>query len=391
MKKFLAILVSLVLCFSLLGFSNIYAEESNSQYIRVGLLQRFHQQESINIANTSIVVGFDLDGEITALATRTNENGFVVRILNSQIVIKANGTPLFAFDENIIPIIWDTNGAPVSLSSRSYRGMIEFSQRNNRINAINIVDMEEYLYSVVSSEMPSSWHMEALKAQAVAARSYTYTRIKMNIEAGLNFDLCDTTMSQVYNGFEQETENSRYAVNSTRGLMIYFNNEVINATYFSSSGGVTENAENVWQEARPYFRSVIDTFETEGRVWQRTITFSEIQSILNARNINIGTVQSLSINRNSTNRVGLLIIEGSNGNHILRQENIRTFFAGTQGGSLMSRNFTITNLNGSSVTFSGRGFGHGVGMSQFGAKGMAEAGFTFDQILIHYYTGTTIR
>ena len=390
MKKFF-ILFTFIFCFSVFNFSNVYAEESQ-KYIRVGLVQKFQAQQSIAIHNKEIFVGFVINGERSILANRTSPSGFNVSSLGSNIVIKSGEEVLFIFDENINPVIWDINENPVKLSSdRSYRGMIEFNQENGGITAINIINVEEYLYSVVSSEMPPTWHIEALKAQAVASRSYTHTRIKLDVHSGSMYDICDTTRCQVYNGFESETESSREAVSSTRGLMAYFEGEVINATYFSSSGGRTETSAHVWQEALPYLKSVDDIFETEGKKWTRTFSLEQIQSTLANRNIDIGTIQSIGINKNSTNRVESLIIIGTNGNHILQKENIRTFFASFSGGLLESRNFTITSQTENSVTFSGQGFGHGVGMSQFGAKGMAEFGFSYQEILKHYYLGITLE
>jgi len=356
-----------------------------------------------------------------------------------------------------------------SLGTRSYRGVIEFGRfAGNRLTAVNIVYIEDYLLSVVPSEMPPSWHIEALKAQAVAARTFAVYRLGRFDARG--FDLCDTTASQVYVGVTNEHPSTTQAVQATRGIMIFHNGRPIEAVYSSSSGGVTENSENAWGTVLPYLRSVPDVHEVGAREWTRTITLSQLNQLLAAQNINIGGATGVRLDKHANGRVQVLTILGTTGSHSVSREPIRWFFS----PSLDSRNFTIVggattsggvvlqnvqNVQGPSqgtyvrdifgfalpvavqgatvvtaagrhqlageitirsafgtavvgsgtttppglgvassvistgyqIVFSGRGWGHGVGMSQHGAHGMAQAGFNFREILLHYYTGVEIR
>ncbi len=335
------------------------------------------------------------------------------------------------------------------LSKGSYRGWFEFKRQVNTITAINIVDHQDYLYGVVPAEMPPSWHMEALKAQAVAARSMAIYQKNKYLKDGYN--VCDTIYTQVYNGFTGESGRTNQAVDETRGMVATYNGQVAETVFFSTSGGHTEDPQYVWGNSVAYLEARPDPYEVvpEGKPWTRTITLADIDRSLGA-GINIGTAQGLKINSYTpAGRVNELEIIGSLGSHKLTKENIRTFFSATNGGSLRSRMFTIENSNlvtdskpletiqvyggdlpryimgvngktipfgqsvvvegqngqvtyggtsnqGSQVTYgdvviSGKGYGHGVGMSQSGARGMADAGHTYDQIIEYYYQGVRVE
>lgn len=228
-----------------------------------------------------------------------------------------------------------------SLGSRSYRGIIELGRfSGNNITAVNIIDIEDYLLSVVPAEMPASWHMEALKAQTVAARSYALNRIGSFSQQG--FDLVDTVFSQVYPGTSSEHYRSNEAVRLTRGIVMFFNNRPVEAVYFSSSGGFTENSEHVWISAVPYLRAVSERYEPTAMQWERYFTLSQISNLLSWQNINIGSISSIELGLTANGRVQEFTILGNNGTHTISGEAIRGFFS-PLGSSLESRNFTITN------------------------------------------------
>lgn len=357
------------------------------------------------------------------------------------------------------------NPEPVSIGGSSYRGVIELYRENSaHILPVNIINSDEYLYSVLPAEMPSSWHTEALKAQAVTCRSYAATKIGSHS----GYDLCNKVHCQLYNGYTAETPETNDAVNSTRGLMAYHNGSVINAVYFSSSGGVTADSETVWSETVPYLRSVREINETTSKNWTRAFTLNEITDLLIKNNKNIGNALSVSISAGANGRVNILTINGSNGQVNLEKESIRSFFSSAQGGALESRLFSLngqinssaatssaypntayvtgatdsgsfyladltatypnglasaelgeqihvlgayentviqknktennslasqagtSSSSGNTVVFTGMGYGHGVGLSQHGANGMAQAGYSFTDILKHYYIGIEI-
>jgi stage II sporulation protein D len=355
-------------------------------------------------------------------------------------------------------------------STRKYRGAVgAVSGQSGGLTAINVVNLEDYLYGVVPVEMAPGWPQEALKAQAVAARSIAEFQYNRYLSKGYN--VVDTTATQVYKGFSCESPSTNLAVDETRGEVIKYNNQVAEALYFSTSGGITEDAKYIWGNEVPYFRAVVDRFESEPaqKPWIRTITISEINTSLVNQGINIGNLQGAEItSRTPSGRVQTLTLLGTSGSHILKNETVRSFFSSTKEGSLKSRLFSFSNFIGTpaqsasgmtvsimsadnfvqkdisrssiissngigviqtgistvqsaetvktlnstsgnssnSSSFSiplqneivfgdliiyGQGFGHGLGMSQSGAKGMAKAGYNYKEILTYYYNGVTVE
>ncbi|MCL2840524.1 MAG: SpoIID/LytB domain-containing protein [Defluviitaleaceae bacterium] len=444
MKKYSIILS--VLMFLILFPATAYAEESN--LVRIGLVRSFSNRDSIAIANTNIFAGYGTAQGFMPVQTLHSPNGFTARAQGNQVQLVVGGQVVHTFTGGGGQIA-DVNGNPITMEGYAYRGAIEFRPYGGRITAINVLSMEEYLYGVLPSEMSPTFHMEALKAQAVAARTFAHTAVSERRHAAQGFDLCDGTHCQVHRGTEREHENTTRAVRETEGLMIFHGGNPILAAYFSSSGGATENSELVWFESRPYLRSVNEITEHNPMVWTRDFTWQQLTTAAANINANIGTVTGVSISgMGASGRANALTIHGTNGNHtISRENNIRNFFSAV-GGPLPSANFIIVGarpttqavnvtsglqdfhapLNhlqaldpngaistvhmayvfdgnamrrlestptiasgGSGITLEGRGWGHGVGMSQLGAEGMARMGFTFREILHHYYTGVEIR
>lgn len=406
-----------------------------------------------------------------AEAKNNLKSNLSVLSLNSNLLEISGSNENILFDSSLDTKISDTNGSLLNIGDKSYRGAFRFSLSSGKITVVNYVSIEEYLYSVVPSEMPPSWHEEALKAQAVAARSYLLTRVGIHSKSG--YDLCDTTHCQAYNGAKSENARTTEAVKATENIIAYYDNKPINAVFSSSSGGITDNSENSWSSGVPYLKSVLELNE-DSKIWTRTFSMNEITILLNNTNSKIGTATGISIGSIKNERVYELIIHGTNGKKILKGEEIRTFFSSSKDGSLFSRYFRINEevpaiqknetqdlpqnnqkseeiyiYNGQNVksenkdmfvyydgkaqklnsnfsvidkfnkvfsnslsisntytpsgsgsvgtiysgqiTLNGRGWGHGVGMSQYGAKGMAELGYKYDQILKHYFTGIEVK
>lgn len=386
-------------------------------------------------------------------------NSYVLSSQEKGISIFINGHTGFVY-KGITDMQVANGGLPVTVGNKTYRNRIEIKSMNQVVSAISIVDLEEYLYSVVPSEMPASWHLEALKAQACAARTYAVRQLGAHKNDG--YDLCDTVHCQVYSGTTTEHENSTRAVDATKGEIIYHNGVPIDAVFSSSSGGVTDDSENVWSETVPYLRSVVDPFDTTGKKWSRQTTMTEINNSLAHHGYQIGQLTKLEIVKSPNGRVKELICYGTQNSVIIEKEKIRTVFNQLEGGSLESKYFTfghmdttdlpveasenkadlyvlsvhaktnkkatglyaksehdtktltgeiyvtngvqtkkiddshITEIRSSlvwtdeTVIISGKGWGHGVGLSQHGAKGMAEENYAYDEIIKHYYQGVTI-
>lgn len=261
------------------------------------------------------------------------------------------------------------------------------------------IGIEEYLTGVVAAEMPASFHMEALKAQAVAARTYTLSRLK-NGGCTSGCDLCtDSTCCQAYNTDEQcrkkwgsnyaaNINKVREAVSETTGEALYYNGELIEALYHAASGGKTEDSENVFASARPYLRSV----DSENEVGsshiadEETLTRKEFVKAVNAA----WPKAKLSANKLESQ------VEITERFESGRVKSIRLGGATATGrelrGALELRSaWFYMKFTKSDVIIDTRGYGHGVGMSQSGANGMAQDGSTYKEILKHYYTGTEIK
>ena len=236
------------------------------------------------------------------------------------------------------------------------------------------IELEEYLIGVVSAEMPVSFELEALKAQAVVSRSYVYSR---------NLEVDDSINSQVYHNDEKLKEkwNDKYdeyikkvkeAVYSTKGEVIMFDNEIIRAYFFASSNGKTNNSEDYWTNALPYLRSVESKFDT---IKNDTVVYTK-NEINQLFNMNVNSIKILSYY--DSGYVNKVLVNNSE----YTGKEIRELC------KLKSSSFTV-DIN-ENIVFNTKGYGHGVGMSQYGAQGMALAGYSYKEIISHYYQGVEI-
>lgn len=336
----------------------------------------------------------------------------------------------------------------LDLGNRSYRGRIEIGRYGKgSVTAVNIIHIESYLYGVVPCEMQASYETEALKAQAVCARSYALTKVGYHADSNINraYYLDDTTKSQVYRGYFAENARTTAAVDATAGIVVRKNGVMVPAYFFSTSGGSTEDVGEVWGLASSYLKAVPDLYETEPErgPWLAAYTRGQIASKLDAYDLGVGAVDAVIPQVTTmTGRVYTLKIRGSDGSTSLQAGSIRevlslysTKFKVVEKGDIpdlvvmqgaeranqarISGCYVISagglvekapagleqyivigaaNLvnypknapvNGDTYYFYGMGYGHGVGMSQSGANGMAAAGFTYKDIIEYYYTGCT--
>jgi len=284
----------------------------------------------------------------------------------------------------ISPRTNDTNAVLV-VNGKLYRGsiwlrpvvrLIDNSQyRACAFDVINLVDIEDYLLSVVPSEMPSNWPLEALKAQAIAARSYAIANIGKHAKD--DYDLRATIEDQVYSGVSSENDNSNLAVAQTNGMVLKHEGKPITAFFHSTSGGSTEFSEYVWGKSLPYLKRVQDFDDASPHFsWTRKISVDDLEKCIGT---DIGSLLSLSIvARTGSKRAQYLLAQGTNGSHLMTGELFRRLC------KLPSTLFNVGN-EANAYIFAGRGFGHGLGMSQYGAKSLAERGCNAAQILSYYY------
>jgi stage II sporulation protein D len=348
-----------------------------------------------------------------------------------------------------------------------YFGMFEFRRFNGsgELTVMSVLEMQDYIKGVIPYEMGAAWPIEALKAQAVSARSFAAGGMARHRSLGYN--VCDTTHCQVYRGTSAASANSDLAVDETYGMYITFNGQLCaTASYHASSGGATEDSENVWLLALPYLRGVADPYEglinIPGYRWSYEVSNAQIAAYLTQRGVPNNGVSDFYVSR--TTRMGNVFsvtVVGTDGRIIrtYEKEAARSFVGGllrsannVPSGYAFSHRFSISapgshqltaiSSGGAEVTRSGtanlyaidgsgnilplppaetvrmigrggavqglplgsnpggtqgvyavngRGHGHNVGMSQWGARSMAELGYSFEQILKHYYTGVEIE
>ena len=251
------------------------------------------------------------------------------------------------------------------------------------------VPFEEYIVGVLAGEMPVSFELEALKAQAVAARSYVMKKMEYNKDK--EYDVVDTVMNQVYldndhlkkawkDDYTENINKIKTAVLETSNQYLVYDGKVIDAMFFSTSVGFTENSEEVFTSKLPYLRSVSSTWDTISPVFEVNYTF-ELKEFYNKLNLDYQDELILEkVKTTSTGRIKEIKI-----NDVL--------FTGSEvvnALNLKSNHFTITQ-DKDKIYITTKGYGHGVGMSQYGAQAMALEGYTYDEILKHYYQGTEIK
>ena len=288
------------------------------------------------------------------------------------------------FEAEGIRVISQDRNARIRCADRKFRGdIIVFkSSGNGTLQVLNVLPLEQYLYGVVPKEVPAGWPEEALKAQAVAAR--TYALFMMRKRENQPYDVVSTTMSQVYGGATAEHDGTNMAVDATRGQVLVYGGRPIMAYFHSNSGGQTTSAGSVWSAEVPYLSGVEDPFSIRApnNSWKDSLTFEMVQKKLSKGGYDVGDISSLEVAEwDSSGRAKEIRIHHSRGITVLSGNQFRLKVG---AGKVKS---TLFRLSGSAsrVVFDGKGYGHGVGMSQWGAYQMAMEGHTYDSILRHYY------
>ena len=341
-----------------------------------------------------------------------------------------------------------------------YYGAFQYYRVDGQdLRVLSVVNVEDYIRGVLPQEMSPSWPLEALKAQAVCARTYAISKLGAHSSSG--FDLCATTHCQMYVGVSTANDRIHQAVDETAGQYITYNGELCETYYASSDGGATENVENVWSQPLPYLRGVVDPYEADiaNRVseyyWTVKYTPTELTTRMRNRGINCGTITSLTVTQfTEMGNVLSVTMKDANGKSwtfkkdevriVLGTRSLRfTIGGGTQPGAvpqsdktvyanggetLSSGGYYAVGADGNTIqlptsnvyaitgdetvsaigtpavssesssdgkingvfTLSGTGWGHNVGMSQWGAYAMAERGLTYRDIIHFYYTGVEI-
>ncbi|MDQ6769945.1 MAG: SpoIID/LytB domain-containing protein [Gemmatimonadota bacterium] len=303
-------------------------------------------------------------------------------------------------------------GSLVQWNGKRYRGELVISATDSGVLVVNALPLDEYLRGVVPLEIGNrtSAEMAAVQAQAVAARTYAYKHLNNNRP----FDMYATVQDQVYGGIDAEKPLADTAISTTSDVVVLYNGQPITTPYHSTCGGSTAAVSEVWYEQpdQPYLRPVSDRIPgtnnyycdpsprfswTQGydAAGLRTVMEKYLANYSNAPKTTLGRVTDVrEQGRTPSGRVAALTVQTESGSYTLRGNDIRFVLRDPKGAILNSTLFSISTATSggevSSLTVSGRGYGHGIGMCQWGAIGRARAGQNYRTILETYYPGTTI-
>ncbi len=387
----------MIIALAVFGLSQIQtpvcATDARPHEIRVGLTMTAAGRKSVTISSHAGLTISSFEADIPAisipkdikyvlsLGTRTITGG------KSDSTLKPLGSQITIFSGN------RSEAIQIQLKDRftkRYLGALEVTARDDRIQLVNVLDMETYLRGVVSNEMQSKSPSAALQAQAICARSWAYRNLHKH---GLDgFDVCESTHCQVYGGASSQHPTTDAAVSLTTGLVITYMNELASVMYSSDSGGVTQDyAELKGTSRHPYLTSVMDPPEIPHRSWTQRFQLSELESKLLSSGIRDAKgLTSISISRTGTGgRVLTVALIKPDGQTEIPAEKLRSAL----GVSVIkSTLFALDVSSPGYIVFSGRGYGHGIGMCQTGAKALAAAPFnySYEQILSHYFPGTQL-
>ena len=426
MKKTAFIITAFIILF-VLSAQVCMAEDVYKDTLRVGLSYGASAKETATFYSNDDIAVYDV-----------NTGGGIAYIsAGTPITLTATGgivaSDQFYYYTDVVRL--ESIGT-IFYNHKEYRGAFEVRNNGDLFRVINIVDTDDYLASLLGREMSVTWPLEALKAQAVCARNYAFTIGGKHSSYG--FDICAEQHCQVYGGVSSEAESTRRAVEETEGILVTYKDKVVPLYYFSCDGGYTEDSENVWVSAEGYLRGKKDIYENPEYAtlynWTKTFTKEEIENILLSRGVEIGELKDVVIEEVSDNKgVIKLTFYGDMGEKSITKSSVRSYL------SLNSNAFTIEKhalgeeveeeielppvyvLSGSGMvevsepgyimtseglyeipyeeeapvdedvsyvayTFHGHGWGHLVGMSQWGAYSMAMLGLNYRDILSFYFT-----
>lgn len=475
------IALALMLCASFLSGNTGFAEAAIPKTIRIGVIAstgkaayknagivKFTVQGNYQVIDAGALPPFNVLGDME------EGSSWQVAYLTTGIQVIRDGQPLIITPgpiviqekshsgSNLVVLqSYTPNGSTTETAiNKRYRGNMEFKLGSGYLTGINDLPLEEYLYGVVPREMSNNWPIEALKAQALAARTYAVANYNKRIALG--FNLLDTPDDQAYGGYNSEGAQATQAVQETQGEIITYRGEPISAVYHSNSGGHTEDNENVWSgPALPYLRGKPDPYSLKCKfgswTYETVATGTDalgrlgVQDKLRQIDPNFGTLADIELIKYPSGRVKKIIITDSAGytiektgsefgklfnpsfyTYLNEQSFMSNFFSveflqqnsltvvdaagntrsvtGQSGLMAVSGDGTVSSLDGGSagvygtdgtntvkltvfpeqIVFKGHGWGHGVGMSQWGAYQMAKEGKTYRDIITFYYTGVEI-
>lgn len=313
------------------------------------------------------------------------------KMVSSEVRASTTGIQIGAQNFRETPLSILSKGEGIKVGLRTYpHGIMIWREVGNKITVINEVSIEEYLKGVLPLEANPKWKLEALKAQAIVSRSYALFNAIEN-RKGMSHMTRDV-MSQVYGGKTAENIVTNRAIEETRGKILTYDGKIFPAYFHSTCGGGTTHAEYLWNvEAHPAMRGVSCNFcrASKHYRWEAYFTNREIEDALKKGGIKISGVRNFSIKKtDATGRARSFLIEGAKGKQEVHSNDFRIWMDPAKFKSTL---ITDIEADGQGYRLQGRGWGHGVGLCQYGLKELAELGYTAEDILFYYFPGSSIR
>lgn len=302
------------------------------------------------------------------------------------LIVKKDGSGISA-GGMLLRSLKITSPGFVQINGKGYRGHLEVYPSVKGLLVVDEMLLENYLVGLINCEISSQWPMEAVKAQAVVAR--TFALFQKQSRKNLLYHLESTVYDQVYGGSDIEDSRAVRAVEETRGEVVSYNGKIIQAFFHSSCGGHTEASEHVWSDTVPYLQGVECTYcmKSPSVLWEQALSPIKIESLLCAAGYNVTGLQRIQVkSRYPSGRIQYLEIISANGTFTIPAVAFRKIIG---YGVIRSTNFEVKLVDNNFV-FVGSGYGHGVGLCQWGAKQRAEDGFSYREILSYYYPGTRV-
>lgn len=296
--------------------------------------------------------------------------------------VKVNGK------QRRLPLRLRPDGGQIYVNNRPYRGTLEIADGKDGLLIINEVPMEFYLAGIINHEISSKWPEDVIKTQAVIAR--TYALFNRNKRAKNPWHVDSSVMGQVYGGSSSEDHAAIAAVRATTGEVLMFQGDPALTVYHSNAGGMTDSARDVWSRDYPYLVPVESPFDAGAPryEWDHAASTADLGEKLRRAGKKVGDPIELEVmEKTVAGRVRVLAIRDKDGQELrVSGEDLRSIL----GYSVLRSAIFSVEKGGEIFLFKGKGSGHGVGLSQWGAKGMAENGYSYRQILEHFYPGTEL-
>ncbi|MFN3550640.1 MAG: SpoIID/LytB domain-containing protein [Endomicrobiia bacterium] len=368
----------------LLNFLCVKIFSNNTYFVRIGILKDVRSFE-LSPYEKQIIIVKPLSGKISTLKLKDKTKVFLeennrIKILNKYY---------------ILPVKISSEGK-LKINGNIYPQEIEvFSQDKKTLTVVNILDIETYLYGVVPYEIDTNWSEEMLKVQSIIARSYTIANFDRHKNDG--YDLCSAVHCQVYKGINEEIFTKvKKAVDSTKGLVIVDNKENPIQAYYHAACGAdgTENVVDIWQKVKDfkYLSGVKCDYCKDSPYYSWRYQISQEEMVKKLEVYGVGLKDKIKnikiISSTKTKRAKEFEIVTSSLSFKIKAEELRKNLG---YNNIKSAKISKIELNNENITFYGRGWGHGVGLCQWGANNMSKKGYKFDNIIKHYYPHTKIK